>query len=246
MDKKRIIGLIIGVVLVLAVGLKFYLDYKDKEEEEPEIQERLATESSKEFKKQYESLNGTKNDSDKDYLEVSLKENNPVQIKTDEEILDVLENGTGVIYFGFNSCPWCRSMVETLIESFDDNELENLYYVDVKDIRSTFEVKKKKVVNTKKGTDAYYDILEYLDEYLTEYKITSNKKEYDTKEKRLYAPTVVVLKNGEIIGFHEGTVESQTDPWLGLNADEKKELKATFDELFKELKSNSCDKEAGC
>ena len=128
MDKKRIIGLIIGVVLVLAVGLKFYLDYKDKEEEEPEIQERLATESSKEFKKQYESLNGTKNDSDKDYLEVSLKENNPVQIKTDEEILDVLENGTGVIYFGFNSCPWCRSMVETLIESFDDNELENLYY----------------------------------------------------------------------------------------------------------------------
>ena len=46
--------------------------------------------------------------------------------------------------------------------------------------------------------------------------------------------------------LHEGTVESQTDPWLGLNADEKKELKATFDELFKELKSNSCDKEAGC
>ncbi len=245
MDKKRIIALVIGVALVLAVGLKFYLDSRD-EDEEPKVEERLATESSKEFKKQYESLNGTKNSDEKDYLTVSLKENNPVQIKTDEEILDVLEKGTGVIYFGFNSCPWCRSMVETLIQSFDDNNLENLYYVDVKDIRSSFEVKSKKVVNTKEGTEAYYGILEYLDEYLSEYKITSNKKEYDTKEKRLYAPTVVVVKDGEIVGFHEGTVSSQTDPWLGLNDDEKKELKTIFDDLFKELKDNSCDKETGC
>ncbi len=248
MDKKRIIGLIVGVVLVLAIGTKFYLDYQDRndDKDKTEEKERVATESSKEFKKQYESLNGTTNDSDKEYLKVSLKENNPVQIKTDEEILDVLENGTGVIYFGFNSCPWCRSLVETLVETFDEAKLENLYYVDVKDIRSTFEVKKKKVVNTKEGTEAYYGILEKLDEYLTEYKITSGKKDYDTKEKRLYAPTVVVVKDGEIVGFHEGTVESQTDPWLGLNDDEKKELKEIFKDLFKEIEDNSCDNETGC
>lgn len=248
MDKKRIIGLIVGIVLVLAIGLKFYLDYQDRndDKDKTEEKERVATESSKEFKKQYESLNGTTNDSDKEYLKVSLKENNPVQIKTDEEILDVLDNGTGVIYFGFNSCPWCRSLVETLVETFDEAKLENLYYVDVKDIRSTFEVKKKKVVNTKEGTEAYYGILEKLDEYLTEYKITSGKKDYDTKEKRLYAPTVVVVKDGEIVGFHEGTVESQTDPWLGLNDDEKKELKEIFKDLFKEIEDNSCDNETGC
>ena len=247
MDKKRIIGIILGVVLVCVIGLKFYLDYHDNDKpEEEKVTERSATADSKEFKNQYESLNGTKNSSDKDYLNVSIAENNPVTLKTDAEILDVFKNGTGVIYFGFNSCPWCRSMIETLIETFDEEKLTNLYYVDVKDIRSTYEVKKKKLTETQKGTDSYYEILKYLDDYLTEYTITSDNKEYDTKEKRLYAPTVVAIKDGKIVGFHEGTVETQEDPYLGLNATEKKELKNIFKETFKELKENTCDNERGC
>ncbi len=247
MDKKRIIGIILGVVLVLLVGLKFYLNYQDNQKkEEPQTEERKPTADSKAFKEQYESLNGTKNSSDKDYLTVSIAENNPVTIKTDEEILDVLNNGTGVIYFGFNSCPWCRSLVETLLQSIDDNNINNLYYVDIKDIRSTYEVKNKKLKETKKGTESYYEILEKLDEYLTEYTITENKKEYDTKEKRLYAPTVVAIKNGEIVGFHEGTVDSMEDPYLGLTSSEKKELSKIFTDIFKDLKDNTCKDERGC
>ncbi len=246
MDKKRIIGIILGVALILAVGFKIYSNYQDNKPKETENPVREATASSKEFKKQYESLNGTKNSSDKDYLNVSIAENNPVIIKTDEEILDVLENGTGVIYFGFNSCPWCRSMIETLLKTFDEEKLENLYYVDVKDIRSTYEVKKKKLTETKKGTESYYKILDYLDEYLSEYTITSDKKEYDTKEKRLYAPTVVAIKDGTIVGFHEGTVASQEDPYLGLTDSEKTELTNIFKEEFKELKDSSCEDERGC
>ena len=248
MDKKRVIGIILGVILVLAIGLKFYLSSKDKdkENEEPKVVEREATADSKKFKEDYESLNGTKNSSDKEYPTVNLKENNPVIIKTDEEILDIFENGTGVIYFGFNSCPWCRSMVETLINTFDDLKLENLYYVDIKDIRDTYEVKKKKLTQTKKGTESYYKILDYLVDYLSDYKIESAGKEYDTKEKRLYAPTVVAIKNGKIVGFHEGTVDSQEDPYLGLNDDEKKELKAIFEEEFADLVNKTCDDERGC
>ena len=121
MDKKRVIALIVGVILVLAVSFKFYLDSKDQPEEG-----RIATADSKEFKKQYESLNNTKNSNDVDYLNVSIPENNPVIIKSDTEINDILKNGTGVVYFGFNSCPWCRSLVETLLQSFDDNNLKNL------------------------------------------------------------------------------------------------------------------------
>ena len=246
MDKKRIIGIILGVALILAVGLKFYLANKEEPKEEVKTNERPSTVSSKEFKKQYEVLNGTKNSNDQDYLEVSIAENNPVTIKSDIEILDILKNGTGVIYFGFNSCPWCRSMVETLLEAVDENNITNLYYVDIKDIRSSYEVKNKKLTQTKEGTESYYKILEYLNEYLEDYKITSDKKDYDTKEKRLYAPTVVALKEGKIVGFHEGTVDSQEDPYLGLNETEKEELKAIFNETFKEIKNNTCEKERGC
>ncbi len=246
MDKKRILGLILGVILVLALGFKIYLDYKENKKDEQKIEEREATKDSKAFKEQYESLNGTKNSSDKDYLKVSIKENAPVEIKTDKEILDVLEKGTGVVYFGFNSCPWCRSLIETLLQSIEDNGINKLYYVDIKDIRSTYEVKNKKLTETKEGTESYYKILEKLDEYLTKYTITDDKKEYDTKEKRLYAPTVVVLKDGEIVGFHEGTVESQKDPYLGLNDTEKKELAQIFKDIFKEIKDNTCEDERGC
>ncbi len=245
MDKKRMLGILLGVILVLAAGFKIYSMHEEKEEE-PKQEERKATADSKAFKEQYESLNNTKNSNDQDYLNVSIKENNPVDIKTDEEIVSVLEDGTGVIYFGFNSCPWCRSLVETLLTSIDDNGIENLYYVDVKDIRSTFEVKNKKLTNTKKGTEGYYQILDKLDEYLEEYTIEANNKEYDAKEKRLYAPTVVAIKDGEIVGFHEGTVESQEDPYLGLNDTQKKELSKIFNETFKDLKDNTCKDKKGC
>ncbi len=245
MDKRRIIGIVIAVVLILGISLKFYMDYKD-DKDETKIEEREATADSKKFKEQYESLNGSKNSNDQDYLKVSIKENNPVDIMTDEEIIQVLNEGTGVIYFGFNSCPWCRSLVETLLQSIDDNGVDNLYYVDVKDIRSTYEVKNKKLTETKKGTDSYYEILEYLDEYLSEYTITSDNKEYDTKEKRLYAPTVVVVKDGEIVAFHEGTVESMEDPYKGLTEDEKKELSKIFKDMFSKLFNKTCEEEVGC
>ena len=240
MDKKGILGLILGVLLVGLIGLKFYLDNHDKEPQE------IATASEKAFKEAYENLNGTKNRNGQEYLTVSIPDKNLVTIKTDEEIIDVLENGTGVVYFGFNSCPWCRSLVETLITTAKDTNVKDIYYVDVLDIRSSYEVANKKLNKTKEGTTSYYEILDILDEYLTEYKITSDKKEYDTKEKRLYAPTIVALKNGEIVGFHEGTVDSQTDPYLGLNDDEKKELTNIFKEMFLKIDANSCDKETGC
>lgn len=245
MDKKRIIGIILGVLLVLAMSLKFYLDYKDNKDNETKEPERVATEDGKKFKSEYESLNGTEITEDIKYLSLDISEFNPVVYKTDEEIVEILNNGTGVIYFGFNACPWCRSMIETLLEVVEDNNIEELYYTDIKDIRSSFEVKNKKLNVVKEGTESYYDILEKLDEYLSDYIITDNKKEYDTKEKRLYAPTVVVVKEGEIVGVHEVTVDSQTEPYDGLNEDQKKELYNIYDEMISKINNGTCNK-TGC
>ena len=240
LDKKRIIGIILGALLVLAMGVKFYLDYKEINETE----EKIATADAKKFKKEYEDLNGTTAYGEIKYKDLKISEYIPVLYKTDEEIVNILNNGTGVIYFGFNSCPWCRSMIETLIKVIDDYEVENFYYTDIKQIRSTFKVENKKLVETK-GTKSYYDILEKLDEYLTDYVITNNNKDYDTNEKRLYAPTVVVVKEGEILGVHEVTVDSQTNPFDGLNDTQKEELYGIYEEMIKNLDENTCSK-AGC
>ena len=198
------------------------------------------------FRNEYMEFNDKVTNTGEKYPLVNIPNDNTVVYAKEEDIIEILKSKSGVIYFGFNSCPWCRSMVETLIKAIDDNNIENAYYVDVLDIRDTYEVKKKKLTQTKEGTEAYYSILEYLDEYLTDYVLESGNKKYDTKEKRLYAPTVVVVKDGEIVGFHEGTVDSQEDPYLGLNEEEKVELEKIFKEQFKDLISNTCEDERGC
>ena len=50
----------------------------------------------------------------------------------------------------------------------------------------------------------------------------------DTGEKRLYAPTVVFIKNGEINEVIEGSVDSQKDPYILLDETQKDELKNKY------------------
>ena len=169
MDKKRLLGIIVGVLLVLVAGVSFYLKYKDGNE--PNTPERVATEDAKKFKEEYEKLNGETAYGEVKYLSLSISEYSPVTYKTDKEIVNILNEGTGVIYFGFNSCPWCRSMVETLLKVVEDYDIADLYYTDIKEIRSKYEVNNKKLNKTTEGTESYYDILEKLDEYLTDYVI---------------------------------------------------------------------------
>ena len=216
------------------------------EEDKPKEQQPVATEDAKKFKEEYESLNDKENSSGRKYLTINVKEANPVVYKTDAEIAELFDKGTGLVYFGFKSCPWCRSMIETLISSAEDNNLDTVYYVDIGNIKSIFKVENNKLQKTKEGTEAYYKILEALDDYLSDYKLTDNGKEYDTKEKRLYAPTVVAFKEGKIEGFHEGVVSSLTDPYAGLDETQKKELKNIFNEMIGKIKDSSCTKNQGC
>ena len=60
---------------------------------------------------------------------------------TAEEIAEKIEKKDSfIVYFGFAKCPWCRSVLETLIEVAKDQGLDTIYYVDVKDVRDVKEV----------------------------------------------------------------------------------------------------------
>ena len=200
------------------------------------------------FKKEYESLNGEVSSYGNEYLSLSIPKNNKIKYKTDSEIVDVIKNETAVIYFGFNSCPWCRSMVENLLDVTNELKIENVYYVDVKEIRDTLEFKNDKVVRTKSGTTAYYEILELLDDYLDYYTITDNNgNDYQTTEKRIYAPNVVVVKNGEVLGLTTGVSVQLSDPYTGINDDIKKQSYDMLYDLIEEIKPNNvCTGEGVC
>jgi len=196
------------------------------------------------FKKEYESLNN-KEAFSPEYkcLEVNIPKDNKIIYKSDSEIIDVIKNETAVIYFGFNSCPWCRSMIENLIKVTDNLDIENVYYVDVKDIRDTLEVTEDgNILRTKTWTPAYRELLTLLDEHLDYYVITDKDgNEVETKEKRIYAPNVVVVKDGKVLGLTTGVSDNLENPFGEIDESIKKESYDMLYELIKEIKpSNSC------
>ena len=200
------------------------------------------------FKKEFESLNGKKSSSGNEIRKVTIPEDNPIVYATAEQIVNKIENGqTFVVYFGFASCPWCRSMVEELIKSAKDNNISTVYYVDVLKIRDKYEVKDGKLVQTEEGTDAYNELINLLDDVLDDYTVTTDSGEkMDTKEKRIYAPNVVAVVNGAAIEKIDGVSEKLDDPYSELTEEMKTEsynsFKCLWDCLSKE--STMCSKNA--
>lgn len=220
----------------------------------------VATADEKKFKEDYESLNGTTRANGQKNKEVKIIDDNNIKYITIEEAAKVLDSGSGVIYFGFAACPWCRNAVPTLLEAMTASELEEIYYVDIRpedkaenDIRDVYALNSKN--KAKKQRDAldpaYHDVLLALANYLDDYVlVTDSGKKVNTGEKRLYAPTVVAVRDGEVVGFHEGTVENHEKDENGelrdLTNDERKELLNTYSDIISKYLKDSCDAEEGC
>lgn len=237
---QKVLVLIIALIVVIAGAFGVYA-YKHKDEKKCTTEETDAIK----FKREYEEYNEKKYDNGKEYFTVKLSSKNLFKYITEEDAVKFLKEGTGVIYFGFPQCPWCRTLVPYLEEIGQEYGLDQIYYLNIMDIRDTYKVEDKKVVVDKKGTDSYYEILNLLSNYLTKYSITDEKgKKYDTGVKRLYAPTTVVIKRGKIVGFNEGTVDSQAK-FVALTDDEIKELKDKLSTMFAQVSSFVCT-DTGC
>lgn len=202
------------------------------------------------FKNEYESLNG-QTINGKKVRSVSIDSNNPFKYKEAKDIIKMMDNKESfVVYFGFAKCPWCRSVLETLIEVAKDQGLDTIYYVDVLDIRDTLKVDdNNEVVTDKKGTDDYYKLLEYFDNVLSEYKLTdSNNEKVETNEKRIYAPNVVSVVDGEAKELTTGISSKQDDAYMTITKEMKKETYNNFKCIIKCVleSKNSCSINKEC
>ena len=141
-----------------------------------------------------------------------------------------------MLYLGFPTCPWCRNIVSVLNEAGKDYGIAKINYYNIKEIRSNYSIDDANKLVKTDGSTLYTYLLEKLDSFLEDYTIQDNDgKEIQTGEKRIYAPTVVFIKNGEIKQVIEGTVDSQKDPYILLNDSQKEELKNKYLEAFNEL-----------
>ena len=133
---------------------------------------------------------------------------NKESVSTKEEIINILEHGTGIVYLGYTECPWCMAYVPLLNEIAKNEGIEKIYYYNIREDR-------------KNNTEFYQKVVSILNDYLN----------YDEEgKKRIFVPNVTFVKEGKIIfNDNETSLISEGTPseyWT----EEKKTL---FNEKFR-------------
>ncbi len=198
MKKNNIIVLIISILIIIliVVGIVFMIN---KKEEHNEI-----TDGEK-FSQEYTEL-----DQDNVYVFRSI-----------DEIINILEKGTGIVYLGFPECQWCQRYVKYLNEVAKEMGLEKIYYYNIREDRNN-------------NTEKYLKIVSILEDYL------QNDEEGN---KRIYVPSVIAVKKGEIVGFDDETswdTKGFSNPDEYWSEAEVKDLKEKLETMIADTGSNIC------
>ena len=224
--KLKIIATVLTLIVVAIGGLYYYFnDDKDTTNDSIDMVE---------FEKEYEEYNGKETPYGGNYLEIDIAKENNIKYSSYDEVYSILEDGTGVIYFGFPTCPWCRNLVPVLVDAAKEAGIDTIYYLNNMEDRDSKELVDGEIVIKKNGTKNYYKLVEKLESVLGEYEGLN-----DSNIKRLYYPTVIFVKDGKIVDSHIGTVDSQENPSVFLNDEQYKELKDTL--VSKMTKLIVCD-----
>lgn len=199
------------------------------------------------FKEEYEKINNQKSKSGKMIRPLKISEDNPFVYSTCKEIVEKIENKESfIVYFGFNDCPWCRSIITQLIKASKDKKVDKIYYVDVKEIRDVKDFDESgNIITTKEGDESYMKLLELLDNVLSDYELTKDDEKISTNEKRIYAPNVVAISDGKALQLETGISDKLTDPYGRLTDEIEKYAYNKFKCLIKCLEEASitCQKD---
>ena len=162
--KNKGIIIVMSIIIVVLVAVVVFLLVKDNEKDETDNNE--ITDALK-FAEEY-----------------TLVPDDNVFVYSDvDEIIDILENGTGVVYLGFPECQWCDQYVVYLNEVAKENGILEIHYYNIREDRSN-------------NTENYQKIVALLEDYL---------EDDEDGNPRIYVPAVIFMNNGEIVGFDDET-----------------------------------------
>ena len=78
-----------------------------------------------------------------EYSAIGIEEYDNVKYSDIDEVLDIIDNGSGVIYFGSGDNDLCLLSVPILFNASDNTSLDRIYYVSINDIDKEFSIKDK-------------------------------------------------------------------------------------------------------
>lgn len=191
MKKKKFLLIILSIIILLTLSFIFFKKVNNIE----------LTDNVK-FAKEY----------------TKLTDNNVFVYRNIDEIINILEHGTGVVYLGFPECKWCQQYVFYLNEVAQEVGIQKIYYYNIKEDRTN-------------NTEEYQKVVSILNNYL----------EYDDEgKKRIYVPDITVVINGEIIGHDNESsydvVGEPSDYWTDYKVHDLKERLKNY--MNKALKAN--------
>lgn len=196
--------------------------------------------SDQSVKNAFEALNGQTAANGQPYMEVHIPEDSLFEPINEEDALQLLESGTGVLIFEFPECPWCRNMMLVVDQAAKEMALSKLYAFNIREERDQITLGDDGLVVVNEGTEFYRKVLEILGENASVYDGLN-----DESIRRIYAPTVFVIVDGEVLSSHVSTVDSQSDPFIPLTDAQHQELLDIYKGMF-EIISPVCLPDAGC
>ena len=122
-----------------------------------------------------------------EYSEV--EKDNLFVYQTGEEVIEILEHGTGVVFLGFPQCPWCQAYAPMLNSLAKEAGIEKIYYHNTYD-------------DWQNDTKEYHKLTELLG---------SNLQYDEAGNRHLYVPDAVFVKDGVIIGNDFETSKDTAD-----------------------------------
>ena len=159
--KNKGIIITMGIIIVILVAIIIFLLVGNKNEEQ------TVKSDAEKFSEEYTLV-------DKD---------NKFRYAAIDEVIDTLEDGTGVVYLGFPECKWCQQYTVYLNELAKDRNIPEIMYYNIREDRQG---------NTKN----YQTIVNILKDYLPE---------DEEGNPRVYVPAVIFMSNGKILGFDDET-----------------------------------------
>ena len=159
--KNKGIIITMGIIIVILVAIIIFMLVGNKNEEQ------TVKSDAEKFSEEYTLV-------DKD---------NKFRYANIDEVIDTLEDGTGVVYLGFPECKWCQQYTVYLNELAKDRNIPEIMYYNIREDRQG---------NTKN----YQTIVNLLKDYLPE---------DEEGNPRVYVPAVIFMSNGKILGFDDET-----------------------------------------
>ena len=192
MKDKKIIALL-GVIILILIGIVIFLVVKNGKRDTVVNEKSDAVKFAEEY--------------------TEIDDDNVFVYSDVDEIIDILESGTGVVYLGFPECKWCQRYVTYLNEVAKSRGIDKIYYYNIRQDRND-------------NSENYLKIVELIKDYL---------QVDDEGNPRIYVPAIIFMSDGKIIGFDDETsldtkgLASPDEYWTD---EEINDLKAKLNEII--------------